>query len=147
MRVALLAFLALILAACSAPSWLSAHKIEVQQGNFVSQDMVAKLKPGMSKSQVRFALGTPLLTDPFHQDRWDYVYVMQRGGKVREKRTVTVVFVDDKLHRVEGDVVAAAPGAEAAAAAISRNGAAAPGQDTEKAAEPSPAASQPPGQQ
>lgn len=107
MRAALVVLLALIVAACTVPSWLSPYRIEVQQGNFVTQDMVARLKPGMTRSQVRFALGTPLLTDVFHQDRWDYVFVLNKDGRVAEKRTVTVVFVDDKLYRVEGDVVAA----------------------------------------
>ena len=50
------------------------YRIEIQQGNFISQDMVAQLKPGMSKEQVRLALGTPLLNDIFHADRWDYVF-------------------------------------------------------------------------
>jgi len=136
MRAALLAFLALTFAGCSAPSWLSPHKIEVQQGNFVSQEMVSRLKPGMSKSQVRFALGTPLLTDAFHADRWDYVYLLQKGGKVREKRTVTVVFVDDKLQRLEGDVVGAlaVSGAEAGL----QGGAPAPSMEPAPAAEPLP---------
>jgi outer membrane protein assembly factor BamE len=72
--------------------------------------MVAKLKPGMSRSQVRFALGTPLVTDPFHPDRWDYVYVMQKKGKVVEQRRIIVVFKDDKLTHIEGDVVPAKEG-------------------------------------
>jgi len=122
MRAALIALLALIVPACSAPSWLSPYKIEVQQGNFVTQEMVARLKPGMTRSQVRFALGTPLLADIFHQDRWDYVYVLNRGGRVTEKRTVTVVFVDDKLYRVEGDVVSAV-GAASAGPELSSGGA------------------------
>src|SRR5574341_1629252 len=108
-RVAALLGLGLLLASCASPSWLRPHSTEVQQGNFVTQEMISKLKPGMSKSQVRFALGTPLLTDPFHQDRWDYVYVLRQGGDVVQKRTITVVFAEDKLQRVEGDVVAAAP--------------------------------------
>jgi outer membrane protein assembly factor BamE len=96
-----------LLAACTAPNWLQPYKVEVQQGNFVTQEMIAKLKPGMTKSQVRFALGTPLLADPFHKDRWDYVFSLSAGGDLIQKRMVTVVFVDDKLQRVEGDVVAA----------------------------------------
>lgn len=109
MRVVALMVWALLLASCSLPAWLEPHKVEVQQGNFVTQDMVAKLRPGMTKSQVRFALGTPLLADPFHQDRWDYVYRLRESGVLVQSRTITVVFVDDKLQRVEGDVVAAAP--------------------------------------
>ena len=90
---------------------ISPHKIDIQQGNYVTQDMVAKLKPGMSKSQVRFALGTPLVVDPFRTDRWDYIYVLQKGGKVVEQRRIVVVFQDDKLARIDGDVVAGAASA------------------------------------
>jgi outer membrane protein assembly factor BamE len=89
---------------------LGPHKIDIQQGNVVTQEMVAKLKPGMSRSQVRFALGTPLVADPFHPDRWDYVYVMQKKGKVVEQRRIIVVFKDDKLTHIEGDVVPAKEG-------------------------------------
>ena len=86
---------------------LTPHKIDIQQGNYVTQEMVAKLKPGMSRSQVRFALGTPLIADPFHPDRWDYIYVLQKKGKVHEQRRIVVVFHDDKLARIEGDVTPA----------------------------------------
>ena len=79
----------------------------IQQGNFISQEMVAQLKPGMSKEQVRLALGTPLLTDIFHADRWDYVYYREKPGAKREQRKLTVFFEDGKLTRVDGDVVAA----------------------------------------
>jgi outer membrane protein assembly factor BamE len=107
----------LLLAACQrAPNLpgLTAHKVDIQQGNVVTQDMVAKLKPGMSKSQVRFALGTPLVVDPFHNDRWDYVYVQQKRGRVTEQRRIVVLFSDDKLLRIEGDVVAASTAAAGA---------------------------------
>ena len=99
---------ALLVAGCSyVPSipFISPHKIEIQQGNYVTQDMVDKLKPGMSRSQVRFALGTPLIADPFHADRWDYVYVYERKGNLMAKRRIVVVFKDDALLRIEGDVV------------------------------------------
>ena len=102
------AVLALLIAGCNyVPSvpFLGAHKIEIQQGNYVTQDMVDKLKPGMSRSQVRFALGTPLIADPFHADRWDYVYVYERKGRLVAKRRIVVVFKDDALLRIEGDVV------------------------------------------
>ena len=83
---------------------LTPYKVEIQQGNYVTQDMVEKLKPGMTRSQVRFALGTPLVTDPFHNDRWDYVYVLQKKGVVTEQRRIVVIFSDDKLLRIDGDV-------------------------------------------
>jgi len=86
---------------------LTPHKIDIQQGNYVTQEMVSKLKPGMSKSQVRFALGTPLVTDPFHADRWDYVYVQQKRGRIVEQRHIAVIFKDEKLVRIDGDVASA----------------------------------------
>lgn len=93
---------------------LTPYRIEIQQGNFVSQDMIAKLKRGMSREQVRFVLGTPLLTDVFHPDRWDYVFYRERPDKSREERRISVFFENNRLMRVTGDVVpeaAARPGA------------------------------------
>jgi len=83
------------------------YRIDIQQGNFISQEMVAQLKPGMSKEQVRLVLGTPLLTDIFHADRWDYIYWREKAGEKREQRKLTVFFEDGKLNRLDGDVVAA----------------------------------------
>jgi outer membrane protein assembly factor BamE len=88
---------------------ISPYKIDIQQGNHVTQDMVEKLKPGMTRAQVRFVLGTPLVVDPFRDDRWDYVYVYNKRGEVVEQRHMSVIFKDDKLVRIEGDVVPAAP--------------------------------------
>lgn len=106
-----LLIIAMLLPGCSympAVPTLQPHKIDIRQGNFVTQDMIAKLQPGMSRSQVRFALGTPLIVDPFHADRWDYVYMLHRKGELAEQRRVTVLFKGDQLERIEGDVV---PGA------------------------------------
>ncbi len=108
MRTLLLAA-ALLAAACSSRPTLAPHKIDIQQGNYVTQEMVSKLKPGMSRSQVRFLLGTPLITDVFHANRWDYFYRLEKGGDVVEQRKFAVIFEDDKLARLEGDVVAASP--------------------------------------
>ena len=83
------------------------YRIDIQQGNFVSQEMVAQLKPGMSKEQVRLVLGTPLLTDIFHADRWDYVYWREKPGEKREQKKLTVFFEDGKLMRLDGEGVAA----------------------------------------
>jgi outer membrane protein assembly factor BamE len=85
------------------------YRIDIQQGNFISQDMVGQLKPGMSKDQVKQLLGTPLLTDIFHADRWDYVYWRERPREKREQRKLTVYFEDGKLNRLDGDVVSAGP--------------------------------------
>ena len=80
------------------------YKMTVQQGNIVTAEQVDQLQPGMNKRQVRFLLGTPLLTDFFNSDRWDYVYTMRQGRKPEERRRVTVFFQDDALVRVEGDL-------------------------------------------
>jgi outer membrane protein assembly factor BamE len=107
--------IALMLAGCQKVPllpYLAPHKIDIQQGNYVSQEMIAKLKPGMTRSQVRFVLGTPLVVDVFRSDRWDYVYLYQKGGEVTEHRRISVIFNGDQLTRIDGDVVpAAAPGA------------------------------------
>ncbi len=110
----------LLLAGCSGVPTLpgiTPYKIDIQQGNYVSQQMVAKLKPGMTRSQVRFILGTPLIVDMFRTNRWDYVYIYEKRGQVIEQRKITVIFEDDKLARVEGDVVPAAAGDKADSAA------------------------------
>jgi outer membrane protein assembly factor BamE len=86
------------------PTVLSPYKIDIQQGNIITQEMLAKLKAGMTRSQVRFVLGSPLVVDPFRGDRWDYVSLYQKQGKEVERRRVTVIFDDDKLIRIEGDV-------------------------------------------
>ncbi len=91
------------LAACSVPG---VHKIDIQQGNVITQEMVDKLKPGMEKSQVRFVLGTPPIVDPFHLERWDYVYSLQAGRKTREQRHISLYFENEKLARIQGDVTA-----------------------------------------
>jgi outer membrane protein assembly factor BamE len=83
--------------------------MEVQQGNYVTQEMVAQLKPGLTRDQVRFVLGTPLVSDIFHEERWDYVFLRQRtNSRETEFRRIAVFFEDGKLKRVEGDIVAAA---------------------------------------
>lgn len=105
-----LLLLATGLGACSSTpditSRLSPYRIDVRQGNYVTQDMVAKLKPGMTRDQVRFALGTPLVADMFHADRWDYVYRFQPGRGEVQLRRLVVFFAEGKLVRVGGDVVA-----------------------------------------
>lgn len=110
---ALAAIAALLLVSCGSarlpmPS-LTPYRIEIQQGNFISQEMVSHLKLGMSKDQVRFVLGTPLIADSFHADRWDYVFRRQRANsRELEQRKFAVFFEDGKLKRIEGDVTAAA---------------------------------------
>jgi len=96
---------------------LKPHRIEIQQGNFLSPEMVAQLKPGMTRDQVRFVLGTPLVTDIFHANRWDYVFYREPRQGVKERMGVTVFFEEDRLARVVSDVPAKEPAAAPGAAA------------------------------
>ncbi|HUL42597.1 MAG TPA: outer membrane protein assembly factor BamE [Burkholderiales bacterium] len=104
MRFAII-LLVLFLAACSAETLVTPYKIDVQQGNVVTDEMLSKIKPGMTKAQVRYALGTPLIVDPFHADRWDYVYRMSKDGKLLDQSRLTVVFEGDQLKTIEGAAI------------------------------------------
>ena len=101
-----------LLTACSSVKLggIGPHRIDVQQGNALDQESVAKLKPGLNRSQVRFLLGTPLLVDPFRNNRWDYVYMFYKRGKLAEQKRITLFFEDDILARIEGDVPVGEPG-------------------------------------
>ena len=79
----------------------------IQQGNLVTSKMMMQLKPGMTKTQVRFVMGTPLISDSFHKDQWDYFYQMEKDGAIIEKRRVTLMFEKDLLAKVKGDVIPA----------------------------------------
>ena len=104
---ALLLLLPALLCACSVLPSVSPYRIEIQQGNYISQEAVAKLKLGMTREQVRFALGTPLITDIFHADHWDYIHYREISPGKSEKRRISVFFEQDRLARVTGDVVPA----------------------------------------
>jgi outer membrane protein assembly factor BamE len=104
----LAAALAAALPACGIPG-LSPYRMEIQQGNYVSQETLSQLKVGMSKEQVRLALGTPLLTDLFHADRWDYVYYREATDRRRESRKMAVYFTDGKLARLDGAGISLEP--------------------------------------
>lgn len=86
------------------------YRIDIQQGNVITQNMLARLKPGMDKAKVRYIMGTPLIIDTFHDNRWDYVYTFQKNGGERVERHVTLYFKDGKLAYVTGNVKTA-PGA------------------------------------
>lgn len=93
----------LVLAGCSFPG---VHKIDIQQGNVVTQDMVDQLRPGMTTRQVRFIMGTPLITDTFHSNRWDYLYSIQVAGGTRKQERISIVFDDNnELQGLGGDFV------------------------------------------
>lgn len=108
-RFGLLLGFTLGLGACATEGDLKlpgVYRIDIQQGNIIEQEMLDKLKPGMDKNQVRFIMGTPVLVDTFHTDRWEYVFTYSEGGKRRSQRHVTLYFEDEKLARIGGDVVA-----------------------------------------
>ena len=105
-----LIFLLLNLISCSqidrGPGYLpKIYKIDIQQGNEITSEMLMTLKPGMTKPQVRFILGTPLIQDTFHSERWDYVYIMRVDEILIEQRHVILNFVDEKLKNITGEVV------------------------------------------
>jgi outer membrane protein assembly factor BamE len=80
------------------------HTPDIEQGNIITPEMVAKLEPGMSKRQVRFVLGTPTLIDVFHPERWDYNLTLKQRNKAIEIKHFRVYFVDGELLRYEGDI-------------------------------------------
>lgn len=82
--------------------FLTPYRTDIQQGNFISSEMVAQLKPGMTPDQVRFVLGTPLLTDMFHQNRWDYVFALKRSNGEVTRSQLTLFFRDGRLDRWDG---------------------------------------------
>jgi outer membrane protein assembly factor BamE len=102
------------LAACAPPTSVKPYRIDIQQGNYITQEMVSQLRQGMSKEQVRYILGTPLVTDIFHGERWDYVYYHVPAYQRAEQRRLSVFFEDDRLVKIGGDVVPADPAKAAA---------------------------------
>ncbi len=88
---------------CAALAAACVHKIDVEQGNYVTQDLLEQLKPGMTRAQVKALLGTPLLADMFHANRWDYYFDNNKAGKKVGSRKLTVFFQDDKVASWTGD--------------------------------------------
>jgi outer membrane protein assembly factor BamE len=98
-----------VLAGCESlrawtPTFVQPYRPDVQQGNVVTKEMVDQLRTGMSREQVRFLLGTPVLVSAFHQDRWDYVYFLKRGkGSEQQQRRLTVLFKDNRMASFTAD--------------------------------------------
>jgi len=80
------------------------YRMTVQQGNIITEEMVDRLQLGMTKGQVLYLLGTPVLTDIFHVDRWDYTYTIRRGHQEMEAKRLTLFFRDDELVQITGDI-------------------------------------------
>ena len=89
---------------CSSLSFPGVYRIDIPQGNTVTQDMLDQLKIGMSPQQVRFVMGTPLVADPFNLNRWDYYYSIQEDGETTKQQLVSVFFDNNSLTRIDGDV-------------------------------------------
>ncbi|MRD49255.1 outer membrane protein assembly factor BamE [Caenimonas koreensis] len=90
-------------ASLSIADAVTPYRVEIIQGNFISKEQVDALRPGLTRQQVREALGTPLVMDLFHADRWDYVFTIRRQGVDPQSRRLTVFFKGDALERFEGD--------------------------------------------
>ncbi|MDG4595174.1 MAG: outer membrane protein assembly factor BamE [Candidatus Contendobacter sp.] len=103
LRAAGVLLLLVLVAGCESflPSFYS---VPIRQGNYIDQTMVGQLRPGMTRPQVQRIMGTPLLADPFHQNRWDYYYSYRKDGQLIEQRHVALFFTGDTLDRVEGMV-------------------------------------------
>jgi len=95
----------IILSACSASRlhFPGVYKLDISQGNVITQEMIDQLRPGLTKRQVNFILGTPLIKDTFDQDRWDYIYSYQPGGGERVQERLTVIFDNGELKEFTGD--------------------------------------------
>ena len=124
-----LALLSVAFASVGCSSWVnsaegmlgyvSPYKIDVQQGNVVTSEQLAELKVGMSRPQVRDVMGTPLITDSFHPDRWDYLFVLNRPGRLPQRREVVLTFNGDKLQTIDAPEL---PSEREFVAAVARTG-------------------------
>ena len=103
MRTLLAVMAMACLSACSFVGFPGVYRIDIEQGNIVTEEMAEQLKPGMSRRQVRFILGTPLVEDTFNESRWDYLYVKRNGLDVLSESRLTVVFEGDTLAEIRGD--------------------------------------------
>ncbi len=107
-RAFALASAAWLLSACSNLEFPWVYRIDIHQGNIITQEMVDQLKPGMTRDQVKYVMGSPLVIDPFHPDRWDYVYTVRKGDGSRKREQLSMFFKDDTLVSLSGDFM---PGA------------------------------------
>ena len=94
-----------LLGACNTLQFPGVYKITVEQGNVVTQEMIDQLKPGMSRDQVEYIMGSPLLKDAFNPERWDYVYNIQQDSELSKEYRVTVFFKGDNLDYFTGDFI------------------------------------------
>lgn len=100
MRGALLIVASLYLAGCAI------YKVDIPQGNVLTAEMRENLKPGMTKRQVRYVLGSPAVIDPFHPERWDYIYSLRKGSGEFQQERLSLTFSEDRLLRIEDGAAA-----------------------------------------
>jgi outer membrane protein assembly factor BamE len=94
-----------LLTAVSVSGCFRLYVQDIEQGNVLTQEMIDQVRPGMTRRQVTFILGTPLVADPFHADRWDYYYALQPGGrKVTKKQVITILFKGDRVTQIVRDM-------------------------------------------
>jgi outer membrane protein assembly factor BamE len=95
----------LVQAGCSVPKvgLPRVHKVTVQQGNVITQEMIDRLKPGMTRSQVAYVMGEPVFRNAFDDDRWDYIYTLEIPGYYEEQKRVSLHFENDVLAYFTGD--------------------------------------------
>lgn len=103
LRHSLIAATLLVSIGCSNLEFPGVYRLAIEQGNVVTQDMVDQLKPGMSREQVEFVMGSPLIRDPFNDDRWDYLYRIEHGDKTVENYRMSIFFEADRLKSFTGD--------------------------------------------
>ena len=96
LRTGLLIAVYLLTAACM-------HVIDIQQGTIITPEMVDQLKPGMTRNQVKFVMGTPTITDPFRHNRWDYIYTLKKEGSATQRRHLALFFEGDELVKIVDD--------------------------------------------
>lgn len=94
-----------MLAGCQYFKFPGVYKIDIQQGNIITQDMIDDLKPGMTKRQVRYIMGNPLIQDTFNPNRWDYFYSLKKADGSETKEKVSILFENDKLVSFSGDYI------------------------------------------
>jgi len=104
-HLSLTLFASLALSACTTilDNFPGIYTLEIQQGNIIEQAMVDQLRPGMSKRQVLYIMGSPMLTDYFHQKRWDYVYYDKQSGEDKQQKHISLFFNNDQVVAVQGD--------------------------------------------
>lgn len=90
---------ATLLSACSV------HKLEIQQGNVVTPEMIQDVQTGMTSSQIRFVLGSPQLISPFHKDRWDYIYTTKQADGIENQRRLTVYFENEVVSKINDEAL------------------------------------------